>query len=263
MKITLYIFLTLFFLKSDSFIEYKTKSLVTRKKIALLVSVENTELIEHYDNTATQDGDMYRDNIEEVLEDKDFDDIFKMSSPSGNKFLEILENLIKSLNNEDLFIFYFYGHGGQVSDISGDEKSDYKDETLVLKDREVIDDEIYEVLNSSKANAKIIIIVEACNSGSSIKFYEKSTPFRHKSLNEELEKPNLDILYIGATTDGDVIPSNAFNEVFLEVIKDNDADNYYEFTKSLSTLMLEYYDVFPTIDISWASKPFLESQPFK
>ncbi len=263
MRTILYIFLSLFFIKSDTCLNGKVMPQIIGKKVALLVSVEDTELIDDYDNTATQDGDTYRDNIEEALEEKGFDDIKKMSNLTGEEFLELFKNRIESLNKEDLFVFYFYGHGGQVFDSSGDEKSDNDDETLVLKDREVLDDEIYEILNSFNTHAKIIIIIEACNSGSSIKFYDPLNPVTHKSLNEEREKPNLDILYIGATTDGDLVPADAFNEVLIEVLEDDKIDDYYEFAKSLSKLMYEYHDNIPTIDTSWASKSFLESQPFK
>tara|TARA_R110001592_G_scaffold103051_1_gene290380 strand:+ start:602 stop:1468 length:867 start_codon:yes stop_codon:yes gene_type:complete len=280
------------------------------KKIALLISVEDTDL-KSYSNTATQDGDYYRDNIEDALEDKDFDDIEKLSNPTGEEFIKILKKKIQSLKKDDLFVFYFYGHGGQKPDISGDEKDDdKKDETLVLKDREVLDDEIYEILNSTKCNAKVVFIIEACNSGSiqkmvvrqikTPKLYEglfqeykgndKSWKINkdlnlenlkiegniiytdslnvtlaetHISLKDKRKKPNLDIIYIGATSDGNNIPYNAFNNVLVETFEEKYIDSYIEFSNSLIKLMDEYHDIFPTIDFSWASKSFLQSEPFK
>lgn len=243
--------------------ENKEMTTYSNSKIALLVSVERTDLSEDYDNNATLDGDTYRDNIEESLDELDFDDIKKLSSPSADTFLKSLKNSIKKLNDNDLLVFYFYGHGGQKYDSSGDEQSDSEDETLVLKDREVLDDEIYEILNGFNKKSKIIIIIEACNSGSSIKFHNYENPTMHISLNEERPKPSLDIIYMGATTDGASVPSDAFNDVLIEVLSDDRIGDYYEFTAELSSLMKQYHNIIPTIDINWASQSFLESEPFK
>ena len=90
---------------------------------------------------------------------------------------EAFKRYIHSKKNRvgNIFIFYFSGHGIQVEDISGDEK-DNKDEASVLYDfmadktGEVskgilIDDELYTLL--TKIKSKKILIFDKCHSGSS------------------------------------------------------------------------------------------------
>lgn len=109
MKIILSFLVGFILLGSNSSLNNNTKLEITGKKIALLVSVEDTDLTDDYDNTATQDADLYRDNIVEALEDKDFDDIEKMSNPTGKEFLELFKRKIEGLDKNDLFVFYYYG----------------------------------------------------------------------------------------------------------------------------------------------------------
>ena len=65
----------------------------------------------------------------------------------------------------DIFVFYYYGHGVQQPDINGDEL-DGKDETLVAYDREVIDDKIHQALVKFRRGVRIVMISDSCNSGS-------------------------------------------------------------------------------------------------
>ena len=50
----------------------------------------------------------------------------------------------KKLFKGDIFFLTYSGHGGQVHDTNGDEKDkDRMDETWVLFDRQLVDDELY------------------------------------------------------------------------------------------------------------------------
>lgn len=82
---------------------------------------------------------------------------------SGNvKFC--LQEYAKNLQSGDLLVFYFSGHGGQATDTNGDE-SDGKDETLVLYNRHLIDDELNAIWPTFKPGVKIVMISDSCNSG--------------------------------------------------------------------------------------------------
>lgn len=53
----------------------------------------------------------------------------------------------------DFFVLSYSGHGGQVPDASGDEP-DLRDETWVLWDRQLIDDELYSLWGSFKPGVR-------------------------------------------------------------------------------------------------------------
>ena len=64
------------------------------------------------------------------------------------------------------FVFLTYsGHGGQVPDTNGDEK-DHTDETWVLYDRQLVDDELYTLWSKFKPGVRIFVLSDSCHSGS-------------------------------------------------------------------------------------------------
>jgi hypothetical protein len=83
-----------------------------------------------------------------------------------------LQKLVSGMNSGDRALFYFSGHGGQFKDDNGDE-SDQKDEALILYDSTwkgekaenvLLDDEIGSLL-SPMNNGELLMLVDACNSG--------------------------------------------------------------------------------------------------
>ena len=65
----------------------------------------------------------------------------------------------------DLFFLTYSGHGGQVPDKNGDEP-DQKDETWVLYDRQLVDDELYALWARFKPGVRIFVLSDSCHSGS-------------------------------------------------------------------------------------------------
>ncbi len=78
--------------------------------------------------------------------------------------LKALHAAAKALRAGDLFFVSFSGHGGQVPDVSGEER-DKKDETWCLWDGQLIDDELYEALGRCKAGVRILMLSDSCHSG--------------------------------------------------------------------------------------------------
>ena len=73
-----------------------------------------------------------------------------------------------ALNSGDIFLLTYSGHGGQVPDRNNETKAepDRKDETWVLYDRQLIDDELWALWKTFKAGVRILVLSDSCHSGS-------------------------------------------------------------------------------------------------
>ncbi len=72
----------------------------------------------------------------------------------------------KALKSGDLFLLTYSGHGGQVPDTNGDETDPGRqDETWVLFDRQLIDDELWGLWKKFKAGVRIFVLSDSCHSG--------------------------------------------------------------------------------------------------
>lgn len=77
----------------------------------------------------------------------------------------------KKLTKGDLFLLSYSGHGGQVPDTNHDESRlptglrDKYDETWVLFDRQLVDDELYALWSKFKPGVRIFVLSDSCHSG--------------------------------------------------------------------------------------------------
>lgn len=75
----------------------------------------------------------------------------------------------------DLFFLTYSGHGGQVPDLNHDEgvlptgRKDRMDETWVLFDRQLVDDELYTLWAKFKAGVRILVLSDSCHSGTVVR----------------------------------------------------------------------------------------------
>lgn len=65
----------------------------------------------------------------------------------------------------DLLVLSYSGHGGQVPDVHGEEEDDL-DETWVLYDRQLVDDELFALYGRFAAGVRILVLSDSCHSGS-------------------------------------------------------------------------------------------------
>ncbi|WP_225802810.1 caspase family protein [Streptomyces sp. NK15101] len=69
----------------------------------------------------------------------------------------------------DILLFTYSGHGGQVPDVTGsDDEPDALDETLVLYDRQFLDDEVQQAFRAFADDVRIVALFDCCHSGSGI-----------------------------------------------------------------------------------------------
>lgn len=83
--------------------------------------------------------------------------------------LAALNKAAKALVAGDFFFMSFSGHGGQVPDVSGEEKDDKQDETWCLFDGQLIDDELYYELSKFKAGVRLFVVSDSCHSGTVVR----------------------------------------------------------------------------------------------
>lgn len=72
----------------------------------------------------------------------------------------------------DLVLLTYSGHGGQVADIDGDEP-DEQDETWVLFDRQVLDDELRRMYAQFAPGVRVVVLSDSCHSGTVIRDVER------------------------------------------------------------------------------------------
>lgn len=79
---------------------------------------------------------------------------------------DALNNAAAELEAGDMLLLSYSGHGGQVPDMhGGDEGADAKDETWVLYDRMLVDDELYALWAAFKRGVRILVLSDSCHSG--------------------------------------------------------------------------------------------------
>ncbi|MDP3080480.1 MAG: caspase family protein [Brevundimonas sp.] len=68
-----------------------------------------------------------------------------------------------TLEAGDTFVISFAGHGGTFVDVNGDD-SDGQDETWVLYDGEILDDELYELWRRFRSGVRVLVVSDSCHS---------------------------------------------------------------------------------------------------
>jgi hypothetical protein len=70
----------------------------------------------------------------------------------------------RELNSGDIFLLTYAGHGSQVPDNTGEEE-DSMNETWVLYDRMMVDNELYRLWSTFRPGVKIFVLSDSCHSG--------------------------------------------------------------------------------------------------
>ena len=99
---------------------------------------------------------------------------------TAQRVISEIGSAAQQLGAQDILFLTYSGHGGQVPDVNGDEEEG-QDETWVLFDRQLVDDELAALWSHFTAGARIVVLSDSCHSG---------TVLRMLAVTRELSRPS-------------------------------------------------------------------------
>lgn len=174
------------------------------------------------------------------------------------------KHLIARAGTDAAAVFYFSGHGSQMTDYNLDEVDDGLDETLVVYDSrtrdaggamisDIIDDEINEKLAAlSKKTKNILAILDSCHSGTGIRAIETGTA-RFIPPPKEHAKPKFADGNHGAGSRGTVRDNDNFDYVLVTGSR-SDELSYEDMTPEGVVMGSMTYELVKALEASRESK---------
>jgi hypothetical protein len=95
---------------------------------------------------------------------------------TSENVVSAIEDAAKRLRSGDFFFVTYSGHGGQVPDRNDEDEHDRSDETWLLYDRQLVDDELYALWATFEPGVRIFVLSDSCHSGSVTKNIEDEVP---------------------------------------------------------------------------------------
>lgn len=145
--------------------------------------------------------------------------------------------MAKKVADNDLFVFYYSGHGHQVLNFpKNDTEPDGKDEVFVAWDGYFIDDQVRAIYQKSFSKTRNVMIADACNAGSAFGLTKRSAvkkndvaalgPIWDCTITPETNvDETINMIYYGASKDGAEAWGNAQGGYFTQAM--NFLDNMY------------------------------------
>jgi metacaspase-1 len=105
-------------------------------------------------------------DMQAIAEGKGFESTIMLSKEaSAETVSEAIRRAAGDLDTGDLLFLTYSGHGGEVPDTNSDEKADATDETWVLYDRQLVDDELFSLWAEFDPGVRIFVLSDSCHSG--------------------------------------------------------------------------------------------------
>ena len=122
-------------------------------------------------NGCENDAAFYNSLCEEF---KEHSTVIKNEEATRENVIKHISHLAQISKGGDYVFMTYAGHGSQVNDTSGDEIDDQADETLVLYDGLLIDDELNNLFATFDPGVNVIWISDSCHSGTNTKAVKKT-----------------------------------------------------------------------------------------
>jgi hypothetical protein len=94
----------------------------------------------------------------------------------------------RALVSGDIFLVTYSGHGSQIPDVTGDEP-DRQDETWVLWDRQLLDDELHGLWGAFAAGVRVLVLSDSCHSGTVARMTNFRRKFRSAEFAAQYDRP--------------------------------------------------------------------------
>jgi metacaspase-1 len=105
-------------------------------------------------------------DMQGIAEAKGFEStILLTKDATAERVSETIQDAAGQLGTGDILFLTYSGHGGQVPDTNSEEE-DANDETWVLYDRQLVDDELFSLWGEFAAGTRIFVLSDSCHSGS-------------------------------------------------------------------------------------------------
>lgn len=156
------------------------------------------------------------------------------SNASTDRVLEAIRKAAAVLRAGDIFLCTYAGHGAQIADQNGDEL-DRKDETWLLYDRMLVDDELQLAMSGFRSGVRIVTVSDSCTSGTVSRIRARLVPKavlmhtleHHKALYQLIQRSArarkamapADSLLLSACQDGEIAADGDVNGLFTEMLK--------------------------------------------
>jgi hypothetical protein len=102
--------------------------------------------------------------------------ILLTEAATADTVTKAIEHAAQELGPGDFFFLTYAGHGGQVPDRNDEEEKDRSDETWLLHDRQLVDDELYAFWTTFKPGVRVFLVSDSCHSGSVARAIEGDVP---------------------------------------------------------------------------------------
>jgi hypothetical protein len=104
-------------------------------------------------------------DLQAIAQQKGFISTLLLTSDATSEaVIDALSKAAGSLYDGDILLLTYSGHGSQVPDTNNDE-IDELDETWVLYDRQLVDDELFTLFSKFRAGVRILVVSDSCHSG--------------------------------------------------------------------------------------------------
>lgn len=168
-----------------------------KKAISLHVGLNSVDPDHYHGVQELKSCEFDAKDMKSIAESLNYDESNILLTAEANRenVISLIKKAAEGLDSGDLFLLTYSGHGGQLPDKNNDEKSGL-DDTWILYDAVLIDDELYSLWKEFKEGVRVFVLSDSCHSGTVIKVAgpDKAKPavmqkdFRYKYVSREIMK---------------------------------------------------------------------------
>ncbi len=104
-------------------------------------------------------------DMKSIAVSQDFEPrVLLTAEATADAVIEAIELAAMRRESGDHFVLSYSGHGAAVPDRNGEEEADRSDETWVLYDRQLVDDELYALWAQFKPGVRILVVCDSSRS---------------------------------------------------------------------------------------------------